>query len=161
MYRITQALSVGRFATPEKAAELRAGGVTHVLNVSDFPSEVAAGPDSFREVAWVPVRDLRRVSEGLADRVLDTLHRLAAEPDAHVYVHCVAGQRRAPTVVWLYLIACGYPPDFARDLIEARSPDAAPGHGRLSDPDLILHVQKHGLTHYLPLRRGEVIVPFG
>ena len=39
MYRITRVLSLGRFATPERARDLLAAGVTHVLNVSDGCSE--------------------------------------------------------------------------------------------------------------------------
>lgn len=157
MYRITRALSVGRFASPERAAHLLAAGVTHVLNVSDAPSAVAAGQGSFREVAWVPIRDLARIPHGTALAALDALHRMASEPDAHVYVHCLAGHFRSPTVIWLYLIACGLPPDTARDWIEANSPDAAPG-GDIAD-GLVLVAQRHGLANYLPLPRGEILLP--
>lgn len=159
MYRITQCLSVGPFASPERAADLLAAGVTHVLNVSDGPSVVAAGDGAFRAVEWFPLADGRRIAESRAVKLLDALHRMASDPDAHVYVHCLAGQQRAPTVLWLYLIACGFPPDAARDLIEERSPDAVPGHHRLVGPELVYHVQRHGLANYFPHPRGEVIVP--
>ncbi len=51
MYRITQCLSVGPFASVERARALLAAGVTHVLNVSDGPSAVSGGEGSFAEVA--------------------------------------------------------------------------------------------------------------
>src|SRR3954471_17693732 len=101
MYRITHALSVGRYASPERAGHLRAAGVTHVLNVSDSPSRVPAGDGSFAAVEWVPIDDAERLTEAEAVRVLDTLHALVCEPGAHVYVHCVAWQLRSPTVIWL------------------------------------------------------------
>jgi hypothetical protein len=160
MYRITRALSVGRFPTPERAADLLAAGVTHVLNVSGGPSVLAAAEGSFREVAWVPLTDFGRVPEPLAVRALDTLHRMAGEPGSHVYVHCVFGQNRSPTVLWLYLVACGLPPEEARELIQSRSPDAIAGHPRLVTPELVRHVMTHGLVRYQPTLRPEVVAPF-
>jgi hypothetical protein len=160
MYRITQALSVGRFPTPELGRDLLAAGVTHVLNVSGGPSQVAAGEGSFREVEWVPVTDFRGIPDLLAIRALDVLHWMASDPDAHVYVHCVFGQNRSPTILWLYLVACGYSPEDARELIESRVPGAVAGHPRLISPGLVLNVQRHGLAHYLPSLRDEVITPF-
>jgi hypothetical protein len=156
MYRITQVLSLGRFATYERAELLRSMGVTHVLNVSDSPSIVSQG---FREVAWVPIRDFRRIPDATAEEALESLHRMASEPDAHVYVHCVAGQQRGPTVLWLYLIACGFSEAAAREVIETRSPDAIAGFPWLVDNELVLHVQKMGLRTFLPLTRGEIIIP--
>src|SRR5262245_6445146 len=107
MFRITECLSVGPFASSARAKQLLAAGVTHVLNVSDGPSAVSAGEGSFADVAWVPMSDSARLSFGTAICAIDTLHRLVCEPDSHVYVHCVAGLVRSPTILWLYLIALG------------------------------------------------------
>jgi protein-tyrosine phosphatase len=160
MYRITRVLSVGRFATPERADELRASGVTHILNVSSGPSQVAASADGFREVSWEPLEDHSHVSPAALVGILDTLHRMTSEPDSHVYVHCVAGHLRSPTILWLYLIACGVSPDDAREWIEQRSPDAAPGHARIIDRDHVRLAQQHGLANYQPHPRAEVLVPY-
>jgi protein-tyrosine phosphatase len=157
MYRVTQALSVGRFATPERAEELLAAGVTHILNVSDAPSRLASSEDGFQEVVWVPLDDSSRFPTQLTCQALDALHRMASKPGAHVYVHCIAGHLRSPTVLWLYLIACGIPMEDARAWIEERSPDAAPGTRRIVDAEHIALAQKHGRTNYLPLHRGEII----
>src|SRR5579883_389153 len=159
MYRVTHALSVGRFLTPERVPAARQLGVTHVLNVSDTPNLVDAGPDTFAEVAWEPLPDFCRIPEHRAAVVLHTLHRLAAQPGAHVYVHCVAGRQRSPTVLWLYLIACGLAPDTSRDWIEVASPDAVPGYHRLADEDLVRFAQTHGTGWFLPLPRGQILVP--
>ena len=159
MDRITQVLSVGRYASAARAEQLRAAGVTHILNVSDAPSRILASQDGFREVFWIPLEDSSRLPMQLAIQALNTLHRMASEPKAHVYVHCIAGHLRSPTVIWLYLIACGIAPDDARDLIEERSPDAVPGTPRMVDSDHIDFAQKHGLNNFLPLSRGEIVVP--
>jgi hypothetical protein len=159
MFRITTCLSVGRYASPERAGHLRAAGVTHVFNVSDAPSKVLAGEGSFAAVEWVPIDDAERLTEAEAVRAIDTLHRLVCEPGAHVYVHCVAGQLRSPTVLWLYLIACGFDPAAARDVIESRAPDASPGARRLGDARVVYHVQLHGLRTYFPHPRPEALVP--
>jgi protein-tyrosine phosphatase len=159
VYRITQVLSVGRYATLERAVELRAAGVTHILNVSDAPSQVMASENGFREVVWVPVDDFKRLPKVLLRQALDTLHRLSSETGAHVYIHCVAGQLRSPTILWLYLIACGVPPENARIWIEERSPDAAPGARRIVDHHHISFAQMHGLNNFFPLPRSEIIVP--
>jgi hypothetical protein len=160
MYRITRSLSIGRFVTPERAEWLLESGVTHVLNVSDAPSRVMSGEGLFRAVEWVPITDLSRIPNPLATQAIDALHRMASESDSQVYVHCIAGQLRSPTILWLYLIACGFTPVDARDVIEQRSLEAQPGHPRLVDDALIRHVQKHGRKHYSPHPRAEAIVPF-
>jgi hypothetical protein len=158
MFRITECLSVGPFASPERAGRLLAAGVTHVLNVSDGPSAISAAA-GFREVAAVPMHDSRRLPASTMVWALDTLHRMASAPGAHVYVHCVAGQLRSPTILWLYLIALGVPPDDARDWIEDRSPDAVAGHDRMVGDEHVLFAQKHGLANFFPHPRADLIVP--
>jgi protein-tyrosine phosphatase len=128
--------------------------------VSDAPSQLIASEGGFREVVWVPLDDFSHLPTHLAAQALDALHRMALEPGSHVYVHCIAGHLRSPTVLWLYLIACGIPPNDGRNWIEERSPDAAPGSRRMVDREHILFAQKHGLNNFLPLPRGEIIVPF-
>src|SRR5205807_1854229 len=101
--------------------------VTHVLNVADRVSEVSSA-HGFVEVADVPMHDSRRLPAFTMTWALDTLHRMASAAGAHVYVHCMAGQLRSPTILWLYLIALGVSREDARDWIEERSPDAVAGH---------------------------------
>jgi protein-tyrosine phosphatase len=159
MFRITQCLSVGPFASSERAGKLRAAGVTHVLNVSDAASELSAA-DGFAEVAAVPLSDSTPLKPATAIAVLDTLHRLASAPGAHVYVHCVAGQLRSPTVLWLYLVALGISPDEAQEWIESRAPDATAGYPLMVGPAHVLLAQKHGLANFFPHPRPELVVPF-
>ena len=159
MYRITRVLSVGPFASPERAERLRDAGVTHVLNVSDRPSEILAD-GAIRDVGWVPMSDAHRLRPGKLVAALDALHAMVCEPNSHVYVHCVLGMVRSPTILWLYLIACGLSPEVARNLIENASPDATAGHPHMVSDEHVLLAQKHGLANYFPHPRGDVIVAF-
>jgi protein-tyrosine phosphatase len=159
VFRITQCLSVGPFASPQRAGQLLGAGVTHVLNVSDVASEVSPA-HGFAEVAWVPTHDGKRLPRASMIEALNTLHRFASAPGSHVYVHCVAGQLRSPTVLWLYLIALGISRDDAQEWIESRAPDAVAGHHRMVDHEHVLLAQKHGLTHFFPHPRPELVVPF-
>lgn len=159
MYRITQCLSVGPFASAKRVPALLAAGVTHVLNVSDGPSHASAA-DGFADVAWVSLSDDSRLTPSTTIQALNALHEFAAVPGSHVYLHCMAGQLRSPTILWLYLLACGVSLQDARAWIETRSPDAVAGHFRMVDHEHVRLAQTHGLMHFLPLARPELIVPF-
>lgn len=158
IFPITRGISQGPFASPPRSDDLLAAGVTHILNVGESPSVLRAGEGSFREVAWRPVADLERIPDEAARECLDTLHRMLTEPDSRVYVHCVAGWNRSPTVVWLYLVACGADPPQARQAIGRRSPSAVPAHPKLIDERLVSFVRSHGGANYLPHPRPEALV---
>jgi hypothetical protein len=158
MFRITECLWVGPFASPERAEKLLAAGVTHVFNVSDVPSMVST-ENGFAGVSWVPMSDSRRLQYATQLQALDTLHRLVSVPNAQVYVHCVAGMVRSPTILWLYLLALGVPLQDARDWIEERSRGSVAGHSRMVDREHVLLAQKHGLAHFFPHPRPNIIIP--
>jgi len=158
MFAITNVIWQGPFASAARLERLRAIGVTHILNVGDAPSVLHIDDGPFIDVRWVEIVDLERIPQDLAIASLDTLHAMVATPNSTVYVHCVAGYNRSPTIVWLYLIACGVDPDAAKEFIGRRSLDAVPGHPRLIDADLIATVRSHGQL-YLPHPRPEALLP--
>jgi hypothetical protein len=160
MFRITRALSVGRFMTVERAIDLRAAGVTHILNVSEAPSAMSAAAGGFQEVEWLPLEDRVPLAPQVLVQLLDTLHDMAIQPQAHVYVHCIAGQLRSPTALWLYLIACGIEPGVARDWIEDRSPDPSPGSMRMVNESHLRFAEQHGVARFRPHPRAEVLAPY-
>jgi protein-tyrosine phosphatase len=160
MFRITRVLSVGPFVSPERAVNLLAAGVTHVLNVCDEASEVFASHTGFKDVAWVPMSDSHPLPPAVAIEAIDSLHRLVSAADSHVYVHCRAGLVRSPTILWLYLIALGIPSKDARDWIETRVPMSNPGSARMVNRQHVLLAQRHGLANYFPHPRAEIVVPF-
>ena len=159
VFPITRSLWLGPFASPERRPVLAEAGVTHLLNVGEAPSVLKAADGPFREVAWLPIDDLERVPYESALACLGALHRMVCEPGALVYVHCIAGRNRSPTVVWLYLVACGSPPEEARRIIEGRAWDAIPGHSRLVDAALIERVRQFGGDILLPHPRPEALEP--
>ena len=159
VYWITKRIAQGQFATPERASVLRDQGVTHVLNVGEGGSIISAESFGFFEVFDSPVVDLERIPDDIAIGALDTLHAMLSVPDSRVFIHCVAGQNRSPSILWLYFIACGMSPDDARTLITERSPDAVPGHGKLVDEHLVAIAKLHGAENYLPLNDPTVLEP--
>lgn len=160
MHRITRVLSIGPFASPERVETLRAAGVTHVLNVSDAGSEITSSEQGFNSVAWVPMSDSRRLPPNTAVLALDTLHGMTSVPGSHVYVHCVAGLVRSPTILWLYLISLGLSPHDARKWIQSRSTKASAGSAQMVDSEHVMLAHKHGLAKFRPHPRREVLTPF-
>ena len=156
MFSLTKVISLGPFASPTRLPKLREAGITHLLNVGEAPSALTVKEGPFVEVAWYPIVDLNRIPNDTATACLDALHRMVTTPSSRVYVHCIAGWNRSPTIVWLYLIACGCDPELTKNHIARRSIDAVPGHSRLVDCELIAAMQRHGV-HFLPHSRPEVL----
>jgi hypothetical protein len=159
MTHITRAISIGPFASVERAEKLCAAGITHALNVSDAPSGIVAKRGSFASVAWVPMSDSRRLLDSTAVRAISQLHELVCVPEARVYLHCIAEMIRSPTILWLYLIACGHPPKYVKDLIESRASGVVAGHPQMVTDDHIALAVSHGRMHFRPHPRAEVLAP--
>ena len=159
VFWITECIALGKFATEGRCEHLTEQGINRILNVSDAASVVSPATHCFGEVVHHPLLDVRRIPDDTAIEILDTLHRLLTPEGARVYVHCTAGQIRSPTIVWLYLVACGVEPHAAGNLIGHRAPDAAPGHSKLVDEQLIVRVIAHGRDHFLPIPREEILRP--
>ncbi len=144
IFPITEKILLGRFLTPERAKLLSGLGVTHVLNVSDAPSVVSADDIGIREVIDVPIEDLKHFSVDVVEKALAAIHQNLHETDGTVLVHCTACQNRSPTIVWLYLIACGFEPDKAAAMITSVVRDAIPGHSSLVSPEVLEWARQFG-----------------
>jgi protein-tyrosine phosphatase len=90
---------------------------------------------------------------------LDAIHEMLCVSDSKVYIHCVAGQNRSPTILWLYFVACGMPPTVAKSLITERAMDAVPGHQQLVDDQLVAAVVAHGAKQFIPLSDPDILTP--
>lgn len=154
---MTQDIFVGRFASRGRLDELRALNVTDILNVSDTPSQLTTDDGPFRTVTWIDIEDRTLIPTVVAINAIDTIHQSLASDDGRIYVHCMAGWNRSPTILWLYLLACGCDSDHAARLICAHAFDAVPGHSLLVDSNLIATVQAHGRDKYLPHPRPVAI----
>ena len=143
VHTITPRIYLGPFLTPERAAYLLASGVTHVLNVSDASSIVQPCREGIGRIEECPLVDLTIIPDAVAIRCIDLMYAALRTPEAKIYVHCIAGQNRSPTAIWLFLVACGESSAEARRMIEAKSLDAVPGHKALVNGRLIeLAVQR-------------------
>lgn len=155
---ITKRLFLGPFLTPSRAAYLRELGVTHVLNVCEAPSIVSDGDGDFCEIRNLSIEDLRPISDDEAITCVTAIHEMLQSPEAKVYVHCIAGQNRSPTILWLYLIACGLASAEAKASIEANAVDAVPGHKALVDDRLAAVVREYGLLQLRPVPEGAIAI---
>jgi|GEM_PF-1881261 hypothetical protein len=162
IHPVTNALFVGPYADDSRLADLRDAGITHLVNVGGSPgvAQIGSGPLDFRGVAWHPLADHGRLHEANLFAALEAVHEALIEPDARVYVHCVAGQMRGPTVAWLYLVACGISPDQARRLVRAHHPNAQPGPSHMVDEGLLAAVRILGNARFLPHPRPEALDAF-
>lgn len=145
IFWITRRIGIGQYATLARCDDLLAYGVTHILNVGEAKSLPELIDRGTLQIVEVPIVDLERMDDETAIRCVNLIHEIMAQPDSKLYVHCVAGQNRSPTVLWLYLLACGMDEVAAQRLIVERSPDAVPGHKQLIDRELIKLVRKHGI----------------
>jgi predicted protein tyrosine phosphatase len=160
VYRVTAATLLGPYPGPGQVAALRARGVTHILNVASAHSDLTAERDGFAEVLSRPVEDFEQLMGWWMRDTLDHMHRmLTAVPDARLFVHCHAGQQRAPTILWLYLAACGLPPGEAAEWIRTAKPDASPGHRALVTGATLDLALAHGAERFQPLARPDIIAP--
>jgi protein-tyrosine phosphatase len=141
---ITKRIWLGPFLTQERGAQLQSLGVTHVLNVSEAPSIVAGGEFGLECVRDIPVPDLELIPDSVAIACVNALHEMLQVVGSKVYVHCIAGQNRSPTILWLYFLACGMPRETAKALIEFRARDAAPGRKSMVDHQLAARVETYG-----------------
>ena len=144
IFPVTDRILLGRFLTPDRAKLLPGLDVTHVLNVSDAPSVVSAADAGVREIIDLPIEDLRQLSVEVIEDALAAIHRILHENEGMVLVHCTACQNRSPTIVWLYLIACGIKPDQAAAMITSVVKDAVPGHSLLVSSELVEWAQQFG-----------------
>ena len=159
IFWITHRIAIGQFATEQRAEWLLEQGVNHILNVGEGPSVVAATEVGFRTVVDVSIEDLTQIPDDVAIRCLGIIHDVLLQPDTKIYIHCIAGQNRSPTILWLYLLACGVGEDEAKHMIANRSPDSVPGHGKLVDNRLIELVRRHGESEFLPLHDPSLLDP--
>jgi protein-tyrosine phosphatase len=159
IFRITNSIWLGPFASPERKSTLIAASINYILNVGEAPNVLTTGDGPFRRVVWHSITDLELIPEELAIACVASLHQMLSGTDARVYVHCIAGLNRSPTVVWLYLVACGLAPNEAKAIIEKRAPDAIAGHSKLVDARLVAAIQKFGSEHFLPHPCPEVLIP--
>lgn len=158
IFWVTKAIAQGGFPLDEDFDALRQAGVTHLVNLDQpYFGATSLGQAGFTDIIIKMIPDGRRLPERTALETLHAMHSILCRPGMRVYVHCNAGISRSPTMVWLYLVACGKDPDEVARHIVAGSPSAIPGNPALVDLELLEKVKAHGRTHFQPHPRPEVL----
>lgn len=126
VFRITAAIYQGAYPEQDAAAYLKQLGVSAILNVSGGSADSAEGFTCLS----VPFPDGQPIPDDAIERCLLFLDRCRASGHK-VFVHCVAGQNRSPTIVWLYFIFGGMTPEQASTAFAGKTLDGVPGHPTL------------------------------
>ena len=138
----------------EECTNSRSGGVIFTGSRSSFLAE-CDGP--FHRVAWAPIQDGVAIPYESAIQCVNTLHECVCDGESNVYIHCVAGMNRSPTVLWLYLIGYGIEPERAKSLITRSSLGAVPGQSKLISAQLVDSMVKHGESNFRPHPRQHAM----
>lgn len=157
MFQITNNIWQGRFAADRLLTTFQFFGITHLVNVSETPNQLSLSDGPFRKVTQISIRDGIPIPIDIAINSVATLHEFVCEPESNVYIHCVAGWNRSPTILWLYLVACGVASDDAVEIITKSSIDAVPGHPKLITPNLVDTIRQYGTDNFTPHPRPKAI----
>jgi protein-tyrosine phosphatase len=111
--QITSQIYQGGWLRPQHIPELVQLGITHVLNL-DLPSTDPLPLDEVNITLHnVPVRDYCLMTPQLVREIIDVIDTSLSSPGHKIYIHCVVGVSRSPTITWLYLIHKGFTPEDA------------------------------------------------
>jgi len=157
LFCITRNIWQGRFASRQRLDELRRNAITHIVNVGDSPNQLTDADGPFQRMVWNPIEDLVRIPTSDAIGCVNAVHECVCDAGSTVYIHCVAGWNRSPTVLWLYLVACGIDPRVAKTMIASVAYDAVPAHPKLIDDILIREIATYGATQFTPHPRPEAL----
>jgi len=144
----------------DHARSLIDAGYRCVANVGNGPSATYSGYPGFRAIVQVPIEDLAPIPVPIATCLLGQIHGLLMSfPDERLYIHCIAGQNRSPTILWLYLLSLGVSPAEATARISDARMDAVPGHEALIHPALIDAATNYRHTEADPAHIAAILQP--
>jgi protein-tyrosine phosphatase len=111
--QITTRIYQGGWLRPHHIPELVRLGITHVLNL-DLPStDPLPLAEANITLHTIPVRDYCLMTPQLVREIMEAIDRVLSSPAHKIYIHCVVGVSRSPTIAWLYLIHKGHSPEDA------------------------------------------------
>jgi protein-tyrosine phosphatase len=121
--KITDQIYLGNYTAAEDRALLHNLGITHIINVTP---ELPLFPGEFIYLC-IPVIDLEETDISKYFRVAKQF--ISQELSKKIFVHCMAGMSRSPTIVLSYLIGTGMSFQSAYKFVKERHPitDINPG----------------------------------
>ena len=111
--QITSQIYQGGWLRPKHIPELVQLGITHILNL-DLPyTDPLPLIEANIALHNIYIRDYSLMTPQLVREVIETIVKSLSSPDHKIYIHCVEGVSRSPTIAWLYLIHTGLSPEDA------------------------------------------------
>jgi protein tyrosine phosphatase (PTP) superfamily phosphohydrolase (DUF442 family) len=125
--QITESLFIGTTPRPEDYPFLRKLGVQLVINMR-FEQRPHPDPEQPpMRLLWLPSVDSPLVPISISKLQRGVQEALATiQKGGKVYVHCAKGRHRGPAMGAAILIALGYTPEHAMQIIEQRRRIASP-----------------------------------
>lgn len=128
----------------ESYQQLHVADITHVLDLSDIKRPVNKSIKEQLQIIHEDIADFRLIPINQMLLCIKTIHEILMQPENKIYIHCYAGHGRSPTILWLYLIACGMDADVAKQLIKDKNPHANPGGENLINESHIPAAESYG-----------------
>jgi len=111
--QITPQIYQGGWLRSHHVPELVQLGITHVLNLDTPSADPLPLAEANITLHNVPVRDYCLMTPQLVREVMEIIDQVLSSPHHKIYIHCVVGVSRSPTIAWLYLIYKGLSPEDA------------------------------------------------
>ncbi len=111
--QITSKIYQGGWLRPQYIPELVKLGITHILNLDhpyDNPLPVIEANLVLHNIY---IRDQSLMTPQLVRDAMAVIDRSLSSPRHKIYIHCIEGVSRSPTIAWLYLIHTGLSPEDA------------------------------------------------
>jgi len=119
------AVGGGIWNSDGKMAELKAVGITHIIDMQIECDDTELGEAHGIKVLWNPTDDdFEPKPAALFRRGVDFALKAFEGSEAKVFIHCAAGIHRAPMMALAVLGAMGWKLEDARELIEDKRPVA-------------------------------------
>jgi protein-tyrosine phosphatase len=115
--QITSQIYQGGWPLPRDVSRLVEIGITHLLNL-DLPYE---DPTPFIEAHFTLfnlfIRDACLMLPQLVREAIQIIDQSLFSPGHKIYIHCIEGVSRSPTITWFYLIHTGLSPEDAAEKV--------------------------------------------
>ena len=114
---ITSQIYQGSWPLPRDIPRLVKIGITHIFNL-DLPYE---DPTPFIDARFTLhnlfIRDACLMLPQVVREAIHVIDQSLSSPGHKIYIHCIEGVSRSPTITWLYLIHKGLSPEDAIEIV--------------------------------------------
>ncbi|MBI4633405.1 MAG: dual specificity protein phosphatase family protein [Deltaproteobacteria bacterium] len=111
--QITSQIYQGGWLRPQYIPELVQLGITHILNLDHPYEDPLPLIEANITVHNVYIRDQSLMTPQLVRKAMHVIDESLSSPRHKIYIHCIEGVSRSPTITWLYLIYRGLSPEDA------------------------------------------------